>query len=80
MVLYWFIWQQEDAVESISIDAPLASSDHSVLHIDYRCVPALEPDKVIFMYKKADYVKMKEMLDLNWDILFQDHEGDIDAL
>ena len=71
---------QDDAVENIHIDSPLGSSDHSVMHIDYRCVPALEPDKIVYMYKKADYKKMIEMLDLNWDELFQDHLEDVNQL
>ena len=71
---------QEDAIENISIVEPLGSSDHSVIHIDYRCVPALEPDKTIYMYKKANYDKMKEMLSLDWEELFHDYQDDIDKV
>ena len=47
------ITNQENAIEKITTDAPLGSSDHSVLHIKYRCEPVAKPDRLCVMYKKS---------------------------
>ena len=61
-----------EMVEDFTLGSPLGSSDHSVLHIDYRWTPALEPDKVIYQYEKSNYNKMKNMLDLDWEQFFSE--------
>ena len=71
---------QEEAVQDITIGAPLGSSDHSVLHIEYRCMPVLEPDKIIYQYEKADYSKMKSMLDLDWEQTFSECQDDVNKM
>ena len=76
-ILDLVLTNQEEAVEEIILEAPLGSSDHSVLHVKYRCIPVLEPDKVIFMYDKADYGKMKDMLNIDWDHIFSEFEDDV---
>ena len=62
----------QETVEDVTLGSPLGSSDHSVLHIDYRWTPALEPDNVIYQYKKSNYNKMKNMLDLDWEQIFSE--------
>ena len=67
----------DDAIEEVSLDAPIGSSDHSVLHVRYRCIPVIEPDKTIFMYEKANYDKMKELLNIDWDVTFSECADDV---
>ena len=72
MVRLFQLGNQKETVEDVTLGSPLGSSDHSVLHIDYRWTPALEPDKVIYRYEKSNYNKMKNMLDLDWEQIFSE--------
>ena len=69
MVRMFQLGNQEEVVEDVTLGSPLGSSDHSVLHIDYRWTPALEPDNQN-QYEKSNYNKMKNMLDLDWEQIF----------
>ena len=74
------ITNQDDAIEKITTDAPLGSSDHSVIHIEYRCEPVARPDRLCVMYKKADFVKMNSMIfrtPEEWQELFKDCPDDV---
>ena len=71
---------QDDAIENITTDAPLGPSDHSVIHIEYRCEPVAKPDRLCVMYKKADFVKMNNMIfrtPEEWQELFKECPDDV---
>ena len=53
----------EDSIDN----APLGQSDHSLIKIIYRCKPVKQADKIVCNYVKADFNKMIEKLDINWD-------------
>ena len=56
----------EDAIEYLNVEAPLGRSDHATIYFGYRCQPEPVDDKIRYMYDKADYNKMRQMLDLDW--------------
>ena len=60
----------EDAIEYLNVEAPLGRSDHATIYFGYRCQPEPVDDKIRYMYDKADYNKMRQMLDLDWTELF----------
>ena len=60
----------EDAIEYLNVEAPLGRSDHATIYFGYRCHPEPLDDKIRYMYDKADYDKMRQMLDLDWTELF----------
>ena len=72
MVRLFQLGKQKEAVEDVTLGSPLGSSDHSVLHIDYRWTPALEPDNVIYQYKKSNNNNTKNMQDLDWEQIFSE--------
>ena len=70
----------EQNVESLEIFAPLGKSDHSVIKILYRSKPEKLADKIISDYTKADFGRLKEVLDIDWAAYFQDCNDDIDKV
>ena len=70
----------EESLEDIEISNPLGKSDHSMLKIQYRSQAEKMPDKVVCDYKKADFKKMIEILDIDWSNYFSDCDEDIDKV
>ena len=68
----------DDAIEFIDVGAPLGSSDHATIVFGYRCRPAELAVKVTYMYNKADYSKMREHLQVDWEEAFRDCPNDVD--
>ena len=59
-------------VDSVDIEAPLGASDHGLINITFRSHIDEEPPKLIFQYEKADYNKMRELLDVAWQEVFSE--------
>ena len=66
-------------VEKLSIGAPLGRSDHAVITFDLVCEPEEPPPKIIPQYDKADYEGMKDMLDIDWKQILDQHQGDVNS-
>ena len=66
-------------VEGVTTYAPLGASDHSVLELDFRCHPGELPPKVSYSYEKADFKKMREMMDIDWEKLLEDCKDDVNT-
>ena len=61
----------EHSIEYIDTHNPIGNSDHSIIKFGYRCIPEEMPPKITLVYDKADYNKMKEMLNINWQEEFK---------
>ena len=53
---------------------PLCESQHSLIKLMYRTEP------VVCDYFKADFQKMKEQLNIDWETFFEECEDDIDSV
>ena len=62
----------EESIESINMHAPRGKLDHSFIKFLFRCQPEKQVDKLVCNYVKADFKKMNEKLDINWDSFFED--------
>ena len=71
---------KEQNIESVEIDAPLGKSDHSVIKILYRCELEDNANKYFCDYAKGDYQKMRQLLNINWENLFEGCNGDINQM
>ena len=69
-VLDLVLSNEEGMVDSVDIEAPLGASDHGLINITFRSHIDEEPPKLIFQYEKADYNKMRELLDVAWQEVF----------
>ena len=67
----------EDSIDSISMHAPFDKSDHSLIKILYRCQPEKQTDMVC-NYRTADFKKMDDKLDIDWDTFFDECKDDVD--
>ena len=56
---------RNESVESVDFHAPLGKSDHSVIKVLYRPVAKEIPEKISYDYNKANYEKIRSMLDIN---------------
>ena len=63
---------EEQMVSNLTIGAPLGKSDHSVIIFDFICQTIGTPPKAWYRYEKADYIKMADMLNLDWAVLFSE--------
>ena len=70
---------EAELVEGVTTNAPLGASDHSVLEIDFRCHPGELPPKVSYSYEKADFKKMRDMMDIDWEKILGDCEDDVNT-
>ena len=68
-----------DNIEFLYIDATLGKSDHATINFGYRCTPEPSPDKITYKYYKADYVKVKEMLELDWPNILDNNHDDVNV-
>ena len=66
---------RNESVDSIDFHAPFGKSDHSVIKIMYMSAAEQITDKISYDYVKANYEKMKRMLDI-----FNDCQDDIDLM
>ena len=60
--------------------APLGKSARSLIKVSYRCEPEKLPDKIMCDYVKADYQKMQQKLDINWEEYLGESKDDIDKM
>ena len=66
-------------LENLDIGAPLGRSDHALINFDFICKTEEPPPKIHYQYDKADYSKMFDMLNVEWEKLFSDHKDDVDG-
>ena len=70
----------EQNVESITLDSPQGKSDHSIIKLVYRLKPEMRADRIVCDYERADFEKMKKILDIDGHKYFRDCKEDIDIL
>ena len=69
---------EENLISNINIESPLGASDHSLISFCVDCCTPQSEPKIKVIYDKGDYSKMKNELNkLDWEILFQNHEDDV---
>ena len=68
---------EELMIENLDIGAPLGRSDHAMISFDFICKTEECPPKILFQYEKADYKKMFDMLNVEWENLFSSHKDDV---
>ena len=49
-----------------------------LIKILYRCQPEKQADKMVSNYRKADFKKMNDKLDIDWDTFFDECKDDVD--
>ena len=68
-------------VHDIELLSPLGKSDHAILTINCNIQASVsnrESDK--FNYSKGDYVKFREILNIDWVAVFTDLNNDVDSM
>ena len=75
-----FFTSNEENIESVEMHAPLGKSDHSMIKVLYRSQPENLPERKVCNYAKADFVKMKEKLDIDWGTYLNECADDIDTV
>ena len=74
------ITSEDSEIVSIETASALGKSDHSIIKVILNCTPIHEPIRKTFhKYDKGDYPKMEDMLSIDWDAEFLEHEGDVQA-
>ena len=72
-VLDLIISNEENIISNLEITSPLGKSDHSILNFNINSyLDSGRITKTIKYYDKGNYVKMREMLDINWENEFED--------
>ena len=64
----------------IEYASPLGKSDHGLIKFSYQYQPEKIPPKVVPDLKRADFEKMKELLNIDWEDEFNDSGDDIDKM
>ena len=59
--------------------APLGKKDHSFIKMLSRCQLEKQVDKLVCNNVNADFKKMNEKLDINWDTFFEDCKDDVNV-
>lgn len=75
-----FLTTNENNVEKVEIKSPLGKSDHSVVAVTYRTQKERKLNKEILDYEKGDYEQLKDILNLDWEVLLETCKGDIDCM
>ena len=75
-----FLTSHEDSIEDITLDSPLGKSDHSLIKVNYRTQRKFSTAKFVLNYSKADFEKMRTMLDIDWKNLLKRFDKDIDGM
>ena len=70
----------DTAISTIETASGLGKSDHSVIKVVLNCTPTYEPiSKTVYKYDKGDYTKMEDLLNIDWEAEFSNHQGDVQA-
>ena len=70
----------DTAISPIETASGLGKSDHSVIKVVLNCTPTYEPiSKTVYKYDKGDYTKMEDLLNIDWEAEFSNHQGDVQA-
>ena len=68
------------AISTIETASGLGKSDHSVIKVVLNCTPTYEPiSKTVYKCDKGDYTKMEDLLNIDWEAEFSNHQGDVQA-
>ena len=74
---------REDIIEELVVDSPLGKSDHALIWATFACNYKPKPvTKTRFQYDKADYDKLKEMMNVDWvsRLNSDGNTGNVDAM
>ena len=71
-LLVLVITSEDSEIVSIETASALGKSDHSIIKVILNCTPIHEPTRKTFY--KYDYPKMEDMLSIDWDAEFLEHE------
>ena len=70
----------DTAISTIETASGLGKSDHSVIKVVLNCTPTYEPiSKTVYKYDKGDYTKIEDILNIDWEAEFSNHQGDVQA-
>ena len=70
----------DTAISTIETAPGLGKSYHSVIKVFLNCTPTYEPiSKTVYKYDKGDYTKMEDLLNIDWEAEFSNHQGDVQA-
>ena len=75
-----FLTTNAENVGDVSVQSPLGKSDHSMIKVEYYSESEKVQSKTIANYEKADYQKMKNLLDINWVDILNSHCKDINGM
>ena len=78
-ILDLFMYNVEDSLDYLFVDNPLGKSDHAVVKGGYRCSAEQMPPKTRCCYEKADFEKMQNMMNLEWEEVFKECKDDVDS-
>lgn len=69
---------EDTEISTIETASALGRSDHSIIKVVLNCMPVYEPiSKTVYKYDKGDYTKMKDMLNIDWEEEFSNHQEDV---
>ena len=69
---------EENMVKNLEIKAPLGKSDHSILEFEFQCEDTNEAPRIKTLYHKANYSKIIEELNVNWEEEFDKYPDDVE--
>ena len=75
-----FLATNEDNVENVETKAPLGKSDHSVVAVAYRSEKERNVIKRKMHYEKGNYERMKDILNVDWELLLENCNDNIDCM
>ena len=75
------ITDTQDIIEDIDITSPLGKSDHAVIKIKCNLdSPAMDNYTNKLNYRKGDYDKLRQDLDVDWVNMFDNYNRDVDSM
>ena len=62
----------------IETASAIGKSVHSIIKVVLNCSPDYDPvSKTVYRYNKGDYTKMEDILNIEWEEEFSNHQGDV---
>ena len=78
-----FITRDDDVLDDIIINSPLGKSDHAVIIVKFKCnFETVKKTKTKYLYDKANFEKMRDMLSINWEeeLGLDDQNSDVNCM
>ena len=69
---------EEHMIQNLEINSPVGNSDHAVLNFDFMYKSDYRPPKLKIYYQKGDYEKMKDLLNIDWELEFSKYPNDVE--